>query len=319
MTAEIAIMNKLAIALAADSAVTIGGEQKKIYNTVNKLFTLTKFQPVGILIYGSASFMGVPWETIIDLYRKKIGRKYFAELNSYAEDFIKFIEKSKNFSPPVEQERYLQQSLMYYFSIIRAGILSEIDKEILQKKQVTEDEIRSLFEKFIEKQVEEFNKVKLNENRKENDIKNFIQKQKKSIDISQKQIFEKFPISQKAQEGLYVLSANVFCRFIEQIQFNVSGVVIAGFGKNDIYPSLKSYLVSGISDNRLNFRAEKLHKIDTNNSALIIPFAQSEMVFTFMEGVDPKYKLLLDKSQYEIYDRLANTVASFVKTQFRTN
>ena len=77
MTAEIAIMNKLAIALAADSAVTIGGEQKKIYNTVNKLFTLTKFQPVGILIYGSASFMGVPWETIIDLYRKKIGRKYY--------------------------------------------------------------------------------------------------------------------------------------------------------------------------------------------------------------------------------------------------
>ena len=41
MTAEIAIMNKLAVALAADSAVTIETEGGlKVYNTVDKLFTL---------------------------------------------------------------------------------------------------------------------------------------------------------------------------------------------------------------------------------------------------------------------------------------
>ena len=51
MTAEIAIMNKTAIALAADSAVTIG-RGKKIFNTVNKLFTLSKYHPVAIMIYG---------------------------------------------------------------------------------------------------------------------------------------------------------------------------------------------------------------------------------------------------------------------------
>ena len=39
MTAEIAIMNKMAVALAADSAVTISQEEEqKTYNTVNKLF-----------------------------------------------------------------------------------------------------------------------------------------------------------------------------------------------------------------------------------------------------------------------------------------
>ncbi len=38
MTAEIAIMNRSAIALATDSAVTITGKDNfKIYNTVNKL------------------------------------------------------------------------------------------------------------------------------------------------------------------------------------------------------------------------------------------------------------------------------------------
>lgn len=37
MTAEVAILNREAVAIAADSAVTIGGLGSKIYNTANKL------------------------------------------------------------------------------------------------------------------------------------------------------------------------------------------------------------------------------------------------------------------------------------------
>ena len=76
MTAQVALMNKSAVALATDSAVTIntsGGD--KIYNTVNKLFTLSKYYPIGIMIYGSAQFMGVPWESVIKIYRKQLKEK----------------------------------------------------------------------------------------------------------------------------------------------------------------------------------------------------------------------------------------------------
>ena len=46
MTAEVAVMNKSAVALAADSAVTISSEDPrqggdKVFNTANKLFTLS--------------------------------------------------------------------------------------------------------------------------------------------------------------------------------------------------------------------------------------------------------------------------------------
>jgi len=66
MTAEIAIMNKHAIALASDSAVTMSQEAgEKIKTSANKLFALSRYHPVGIMIYGSADIMEVPWETII--------------------------------------------------------------------------------------------------------------------------------------------------------------------------------------------------------------------------------------------------------------
>ena len=48
MTVEIVVMNTRGIALATDSAVTIGG--RKVYNSTNKLFELTKEQPVGVMI-----------------------------------------------------------------------------------------------------------------------------------------------------------------------------------------------------------------------------------------------------------------------------
>jgi hypothetical protein len=87
MTAEIAVLNRSAVALAADSAVTIGGgaeRSPKIFNTVNKLFTLSKYHPVGIMVYGSAQILGVPWETIIKIYRKRLGARDFDHLEDRA-------------------------------------------------------------------------------------------------------------------------------------------------------------------------------------------------------------------------------------------
>ena len=77
MTAEIAVMNQEAVALAADSAVSLAdseyGEVTKIFTSANKLFALSQFHPVGIMIYGNTRLGEVPWETVIKLYRDQLG------------------------------------------------------------------------------------------------------------------------------------------------------------------------------------------------------------------------------------------------------
>ncbi|MCM3291867.1 hypothetical protein M3661_17240 [Paenibacillus sp. MER 180] len=69
MTAEIAILNRSAVALAADSAVTVGD---KVYNSAIKILPLSYKHPIGIMIYNTSTFMGIPWETIIKSYRKQL-------------------------------------------------------------------------------------------------------------------------------------------------------------------------------------------------------------------------------------------------------
>ncbi|HGR7300851.1 TPA: hypothetical protein ACL55C_001724, partial [Streptococcus pneumoniae] len=92
MTAEIGILNKNGVVLAADSAVTLSdGINSKVFNSARKLFTLSRVHSVGIMIYGDASFMGVPWEVIISEYKKSIGNEVLADTAMYINNFVDFL------------------------------------------------------------------------------------------------------------------------------------------------------------------------------------------------------------------------------------
>ena len=94
MTAIVGVLNKHAVAIAADSAVTMG-DTHKVVNSGNKIFTLSKYHPVGIMTYNAADFMGTPWEIIIKQYRKQLGDSSKPHINDYIEDFINYLYKQK--------------------------------------------------------------------------------------------------------------------------------------------------------------------------------------------------------------------------------
>lgn len=133
MTAEIVIMNKDAIAIAADSAVTLtlGQNSDKIFTSTHKIFTLSKYQPVGIMIYNDALFMSIPWETIIKDYRNKLGEKSFDTLEEYADNFIEFLNTESYFSNRVSESNYVNDKINKYFLRIR----KEIEKKIFKSNR----------------------------------------------------------------------------------------------------------------------------------------------------------------------------------------
>ena len=129
MTAEVAVMNKQAIALAADSAATFRDEiGQKIFTSASKIFMLSKYHPVSIMVYGNASIMGVPWETVIKAYRSQLQQKAFASIDKYAEDFISFLTEEKQFFSELEEEQYVRNCVYGYFKLIR----NEIDEKLQQ-------------------------------------------------------------------------------------------------------------------------------------------------------------------------------------------
>ncbi len=310
MTAEIAIMNKEGIAIAADSAVTLREEKgQKIFTSANKIFALSKYHPVGIMIYGSANFMGVSWETIIKIYRSKLGEKKFDTLKEYANDFIDFFGTENQLFPESVQEKYVKENVYSYFSLIRNQIKQKVKEVISEKREIGEDKINEISSKIIKKHYDIWKKSELPPTIPKNHIGDLKDKYGNFIEKTKEEVFEKLPINKILSNQLTEIAVNLFVKFPEHvISSGASGAVIAGFGTKDAFPSLQSFAIEGMANNRLKYKEDRHREITFQMNASIVPFAQQEMVFSFMEGVEPNYQAVIERDLSQIFENYPRVI-----------
>ncbi len=304
MTAEIALMNKEAIALAADSAVTfsVGRENRKIFTSANKIFTLSKYQPIGIMIYGNSMFMETPWETVIKVYRRALGQKTFNTVEEYASDFLGFLSGSSDLFSESQQERYVELSVGGYFYHIAGQIHKELEEICSGKDQLSEREIRRTISRHIRKHYYVWEKAPLIPSVSKRDVAALIRKYRGIIDKVKKEIFQ--DITKTASEQLTKIAGNLFAKFPVGVSSQqLSGIVIAGFGVKDIFPALQPFSVEGIANNILKYKEDPSLRITIQTPAVIVPFAQREMVVAFMEGIEPNYKAAMDGFLSQLFEQ----------------
>ena len=304
MTAEVAIMNKEAIALAADSAVTIKEETgQKIFTSASKIFTLSKYEPVGVMIYGSASLMGVPWETIIKVYRKDLGHETFKTIGEYSEHFLSFIKDTKQLFSDEGQQEYVENSIYSYFEFIKNEINKNVSKIIKAKDKIDDASTKEITSRIIKSHFEKWEKARLIPSVPEDFKDTLKQEFKDTINSAKKMIFEKLVLSSVSSKQLTEIAVNLFVKFpTGLIASSTSGIVIAGFGTEDIFPILESYSIEGKIGDYLKYEKDekKCTEINLQTGAAIRSFAQSEMVSTFMTGIDPNYHIAIDGVMEEI-------------------
>jgi len=302
MTAEIAIMNKEAIALASDSAVTmIGKAGQKIFSSANKLFTLSKYHPVGIMVYGDANFMGVPWETIIKIYRKKLDNEKFDTLQEYAINFINFLDNGNPLFPSSVQDDFVRKTIYSYFNFIKNLIRDKVHSIIEENNKISYEEIKIIVSEIIVEHYECWEKSDKIPSIPKNSNKTIIDEYNEIIERAIKGVFQELFLSKSDLVKLKKIGSNLFSKFTKRfISPNISGVAIAGFGEKDTFPSIKSFNIEGIAINKLKYQEDISEKIEFNKNASIIAFAQKEMVVTFMEGIDPYYRNIEESFQAEI-------------------
>jgi len=290
MTAEIAALNKLAVALAADSAVTVMSQarQAKIYNTVNKLFALSKYHPVGIMVYGGAELMGVPWETVVKMYRPSLHTKRFDTLEGYADHFLKFLADDKVIVSPKQEAQFLKDTLADFYEALVAAVTNNVETSMKKGGQVTLQQVGQVVDDLVSKSWESWQKAKVLEHIREKPFyKEVVATHGAMINESIANAFQKLPISPKARRTLIDLAVGLLCR--DRFSEEHSGVVIAGFGDKEPYPSLLAYVVDLRACGKLKYRQDQKVTIGAGSGSAIVPFAQYEMVDAFMRGIDPRF------------------------------
>lgn len=285
MTAVIGILNKNGMTMAADSAVTVtGGNSKKIYNTANKIFTLSKYHPVGIMIYSSSSFMETPWEIIIKLYRKELKDKHFDKVEHYKDDFLRYLKANDYFTNPTTQLSKLKSFAYWHLGGLKDRVADQLDGT------KPEAEILADFNAFAKADLDKTLATYNDDDETLADFADYTLEQ--FVAYSSDAITE---VSGVVFENI-VLNADIrpvidelYWRYFKSLNFlgRETGLVFGGFGEKQIYPSVSAIKISEVIDNRLRYKADLSDEISDSNNGSILPYAQTDVINMFIKGIDP--------------------------------
>jgi hypothetical protein len=288
VTAEIAVMNEEAIALAADSAVT---GPAKIFTSANKIFALSKYHPVALMVFNSAQFHSVPWETIVKQYRRELGDKSFPTLDGHVDHFLNYFNTAKALFPPEAQQRGIGILIYSMFQAIRNDAFRDVEGRMAQGDKLTGKEVVEEIEGSIAWHHGRWKGAKLRPKLPKNYRETVRKKYAVLVDDAINAVFERVPLSARARQQLRQLLPWIAAKDLpfERLPTH-SGIVIAGFGSRDVFPRLRRFDFECVIADRLKFVEQPPIDVGPDERAVIVPFAQREQVETFMEGMDHKLR-----------------------------
>lgn len=284
MTAEIAIVNRNGIALAADSALTIGSD--RVWNSSNKLFSLGPDNDIAVMVYGAGQFEGFPWELIIKLFRKETADQRFSTVESCSTAFVSFLR----------DDRFKADDLIRRASLVRYVEVMEFirdrAKHVVKSRKISQralsnacDDFLKLFKDYLD--ISDLTGCPTEEKLLMEDEQTFFELAK---DI--------FGVSRLSNNTLKKLGSCLFLSVKKTIfDSNATGIVFAGFGKTELFPAVLEVKCDGKVGDCL--RSWVVRKIDTNeetrDKTIIIPFAQDDIFKLFVEGISPVYEEFLGR------------------------
>ena len=310
MTAEIAILNRSAAALAADSAVTLATDMK-VYQTANKLLPLSFDPPIVMMLYGAGSLGSIPWETVVEEYRREHESDSFATVREYGQHFVDFlsqmvihissqtqtgfvrseilweIEQLSRFAlrnlgdfVRVHPGRLPTENLGYLFDQIRDGVGSRLDYLMdLPAVEGMTDRVAK----------QQFDSAMVNWNVGGQQVNGW----NELLDLwfSQQPELLMHGVGDLPSDVRRSLK-NLALRSLVTADWSPdsSGLVIVGFGYEQIFPSLDHWLVDQVMNGVIKSRRLENIQIDDANPSAIVPFAQqNDVARTLIDGIHPVF------------------------------
>jgi hypothetical protein len=288
MTSEIAVMNQRAVALAADSAVTlIDGGTVAVRNDQRKLFQLLEGRPIGLMFFGVADLMGHPWDHLIEHYQAKVKPGPLPQVRDYAAGFTSMLDNLEEFFPRARQKdeyKRLLASVFRYIFHLAQFLRESAEDEAAQQSDV------AILERAIERIWREYQFKEDGSPRP--DLACFpagfgakvARDYAKEIDEIVAYGFQPFGLGKQSIQRLKEIG--VFAVVKDLFLEDVTGLVFAGFGAEERYPSVVTWFVSAIVGGIAKRAEAGVDRIDGETRSKIRVYADSEVTNAFIRGID---------------------------------
>jgi len=293
MTAEIAIINRSAVALATDSAVTLtvrGSE--KIYNSADKLFELSDKDPIGVMVYNNLEYMGIPLEIAIKQFRQ--GAPHFKNVVSAAEAFFKYL--TEDLAPDEAlQKQHAYRILTPVYGDIRDSFMRRVEREIENNGGNSRKiDFPTIFTETVKSGISDLESKGILDCFADTPENTFSEFYSETIGELITGIFDGMPLDDE-HKGLLSRIAVLMLRGKVLSEF-CTGLVFAGFGKDEVFPALVSYEIDGVVLGKIkSLETDKEVTSRSEVTGRVLPFAQREMVDRFLYGIDPQFEQAIEQ------------------------
>ena len=240
------------------------------------------------MIYGSVEFMDIPWETVIKEFRKRLGARKYNTLGEYAAKFLSFLTDDKTVSPSEAQRAVVVQGAVSEYQAIEHAARRAITEKIQAESNVRENFCRAAIDKAVRTRFGELTGAERIPGLPRDFEKDFRNAYRKTIGELVQRTFAPQALARECLNMLRQIPEVLFSREAWRDDTR-SGVVIVGFGDKEIFPQIRACVCDAVVAGHLRCRMDPKQGISRNLGAIIRSFAQGEMVFRFMEGIDPAY------------------------------
>lgn len=273
MSVGVCIINRNGIALAADSAGTFTGN-KMFYNSMNKVFSLSRKNIYGAVTYGSTAIYNVSIDLILKEFRMFLDQR--DTLKDYFEIlplFIEFLKAKKSYFKFDEEEKKTCELLI-------STLVSEWGNKLKVEIQNShsEDELEKIL-KELEKNIADSLKV-------ENyDISEYVKSQYAEwYESVLNMVVPEIKDYPNIKEKLWKLICRYFNLSLQSEIDARTGLFFAGYGKEDAFPKYIHIEIYTVVNGELKFQLITKYE-ESDNNASIVPLAQTEEIRTFCTGI----------------------------------
>lgn len=306
MTAEIAILNRTAVALAADSVVTLSSQRgRKTYDSAEKIFELSRSQPIGLMIYNNAQHFNAPLEVVVRSYRSTLASEDFDRLESVWPEFSRFLmEFPHTEADELDHFRQMVASELDNLKVIQFNFMLEtVVKRRRPRGERSEDRVR----RAIADRRAQAEAVVIEGYLDDKTEQDFIEQYGPTIDGIANIALRSMDLHVALRQEIYGLFFAMVRSRLRTDAF--TGFVVAGFGKSDLFPTLHAVEIDGIYFGRFRIVRDDVTDIDRlGDTAAVVPFAQTDMAERFILGIDRSAEAALEKIMMTMVGNILDAV-----------
>ena len=306
MSVGVCIINRNGVALSADSAGTLTGNQM-FYNSMDKVFSLSDIKPWGAITYGNTAIYHVGIDQLLNEFSVYLKDKEISDFFEILDVFADFIKEKK------EYYKFECGELEYARALIKM-LVDDWGNRI--KKAVKDQDAKlkiSLLLDELEKQIKHLVKI-------ENyDVFDYVKKNYQAyFDEMVNSVVPELNGYKEEKERFLQGILSHFNLLHEKEKPNSVGVLFAGYGNEDAFPKYINIEIYSVVNGLLKFSIiEKFE--ESIHGAAIVPLAQKEVIRTFCLGISDFFINYIPEKLDEIISRKIEKLkdADFLEDQIK--